>query len=247
MPSEYEIKPTEEPPDFTFEGKNDEETKYGLLYLTPLSIIYNQYRDKPPDSVLKTITKDLSKTRTSMIKGTSNLEIVFDDTVATALVGAGIVEGNVPKAGIKNTVIKYGILEQKSTIDSIVLQLETGIKSKAYFLINRGSESIFDISSNFRTAVSRTKNMAVTGFRQTIYKAEREAKVFLYGDPLSDWITKEDGDVCKFCLAVQSASPMPLSKMPLGPLHPHCGDRCKIANHKDNVDLTEVAMELMRY
>ena len=108
-----------------------------------------------------------------------------------------------PKARIKNT-IKFGKLEQKSTIRGIVDELRNGLKSKAYFYKNRGITELYNIKSNFNQASKRLKNTVESGFRTTTEKAKREAQIFLYGDPLAYWVTMHDGRVCPLLPSIRT-------------------------------------------
>ena len=246
--SNLEIEPTGEPPDFTYDTKNENEKLYALPIIGLLIPLFDKYENKSPDYAIKHISNDMIPLKKNMTTQIMKLELIFNNEVSTTLIEAGIVVDNIPKAKIKPTLIQNGVLEQKNTIQSIVSELETGITSKAFYLKNRGNESIFNVANNFRDAVRRTKSMIKTGYRTTVSKAKREAQVFLYGDPLADWITADDDNVCIYCEVIEDESPMPLSKMPIHPLHPHCGERCKIEiRDEKELDLTQEAMDLTYY
>jgi hypothetical protein len=245
---EYEvIKPGEEipDPDFDYHDNVDdkEEIFYASMFLVLLAGLYTQYKDKSPDYILKHVDKDTEQLFKDLEGKVDKLDDVFTNTTHKTLIDAGIPAENLPKARIKNT-IKFGKLEQKSTIRGIVDELRNGLKSKAYFYKNRGITELYNIKSNFNQASKRLKNTVESGFRTTIEKAKREAQIFLYGDPLAYWVTMHDDRVCPYCQALERDSPMKLSQMPYSPLHNHC--RCEVVMEKD-LDLTKEAMKLTYY
>jgi hypothetical protein len=145
------------------------------------------------------------------------------------------------KGGSK--VLKDHILEQKITNKAITDELKNGIKAKAHYLKNRNSEMVFDVSTNFRKAEKRYIQSSQYGYKAAEEKGTRKANEFLYDDPDAYWITKGDNRVCKFCLAVEDASPMPISRMPTRPLHHNCGRRCRV-EYSDDLRFTEDAVSM---
>lgn len=150
--------------------------------------------------------------------------------------------------------IQNGLNEQIITLSSIALGLSLGLKSKSYYLLNRKSEDHFNPRSNFKKAFSRLKNTVESAFVSTQSHALRKATIFLFGDPEVYWITRGDHRVCKWCLSIEAASPMKLSRCPFCPLHNHC--RCKIGtkaefegkSEEEVMDqLTEEAIALTYY
>lgn len=245
---EYEVvKPGEEIPDPDFDYPNNvddkEELFYASMFLILLAGLYTQYKGKSPEYILKHVDKDTEQLFKDLEGKVDKLDDVFTNTTHKTLIDAGIPAENLPKARIKNT-IKFGKLEQKSTIRGIVDELRNGLKSKAYFYKNRGLTELYNIKSNFNQASKRLKTTVESGFRTTIEKAKREAQSFLYGDPMAYWTTMKDNRVCPYCQALERDSPMKLSQMPYCPLHNRC--RCKIVMEKD-LDLTEEAMKLSYY
>jgi hypothetical protein len=187
----------------------------------------------------------LSKLRIDLLKKIDKLNTIFETTVITELTNNGIAVGNVSKAGISIKTIKNLLLEQKETLTGIVHQLESSIKAKIYYLKNRGSEKLLDIGGNIKTSIPRIKSMAEYGIRNAIANAERDTRIFLYGDPLSKWVTAGDDKVCEWCEELEYDNPQKLSDLPLTPLHPNC--RCKIENYKDDLELTKNAKDLFYY
>ncbi len=248
---EYEvIKPGDEipEPDFTYTVKNEgtgdkEEAFYASMFLILLAGLYTEYRDKSPEYILKNADKDLENLFKKFDGKLEKLDELYKTQTGKTLLEAGILPENLEKAKVEYT-IKHGKLEQKSTVRSIVHELKQGIISKAHYYLNRGIKSLFNVKSNFRQASSRLKHTLENGFRSTIQKAKRAAKVFLYGDPLAYWVTMHDGRVCAYCMALERDSPMRLSQMPYEPLHLRC--RCEVVLEKD-LDLTEEAMKLSYY
>lgn len=243
--NQYDIQPTDNPPDFGVDVGDKSEKKYIAGMLLGLSVLYTKYGNKTADYALKHISTDLSKLKSNMDVKINGLENVFDDTVTTNLTKIGILKENVPKAGIKSNLIKNTLNEQRSTLKGIIGELEQGIKSKAHYLKSRANDKMFNLQSTVNRAISRTKAMAESGYRNAKARAEREAKVFLYGDPMASWVTENDDKVCDYCFALQEASPMPLSKMPFCPLHNHC--RCEIIEEYKDIDLTSEALALTMY
>ncbi len=246
--SEYDIEPVDNPPDFSYDKGDEQEQEYVLGFLILLKQFYDKYKYKSVDYIIDNIDTDAITLQTDIIAKTNELDTFFDNKRDEILLAAGILAANISKTNITSKEIKNLKLEQEFTAKSIIQGVSNQIKAKAARSKYRATENIFSIDSNIRRVTNRLTNMSSVGFRDNLSLAERKAKVFLYGDPLSDWLTQGDGKVCKYCLAVQDASPMQLSRMPLGPLHPNCGERCKIMNHKDmDLELTRRAQDLTRY
>jgi len=246
----YEVVPKEDTPDpdFTYPSDDKEEWIYAMLFLAAFGALYETYKDKGVDYAIANIEKDTRITLSALIKKPDKLNKTYRTVSDQVLVDAGILKENLKKAKL-NGGIKDGILEQKETLKSITNELSSGIKAKAHFLKNRGSEEIFNVKSNFNRAAKRTKDMAQSGYRTTKEKAKRAAQIFLYGDPDAYWICLHDGRTCPKCLAIERDSPMPLSKMPMWPLHVKCGQRCEVRLAKDisEQEMTDNAIKLTYY
>lgn len=246
--SQYDIEPQDNPPDFNYTKGNEEEQKHVASVLVLLESFYNKYKNKSPDYILTNIEEDSKKLERDIISKHKNLDSFFNSSRDEELIAAGILVGNIKKTGITSIEIDDLKLEQKYTTQSIVQGTTNSIKAKAACSKYRNTEDIFSIDSNIRTATNRSKNMASTGVRDTRDLAQLAAFVFLFGDPLENWITAGDDKVCKYCLEVERNSPMPASKMPRGPLHPHCGERChKELHEEDGLVLTAAALALTFY
>lgn len=265
--SPYEIPNPEdiEDPDFTYETDDKDEELYALSFLGTLSLLFTKYKSKGTDYAINNVEKDVSNLRNTLTKGVDKLQNIFDKVASETMEKAGILKDNLSKVDLGETIttsintaksslksifksgsklIANGIEEQKSTIKGITEELSNNIKSKAHFLKNRNSEKAFDVRSNFDRATKRLKQMIDAGYNTTVSKAERHAQIFLYGDPDAYWITRNDSRVCPWCMAIQDASPMPLSRLPYCPLHYRC--RCKIKLAKD-LNMTEEAVKLTHY
>lgn len=246
--SQYDIEPVDNPPDFTYEKGDDEEQEHVTSVLLLLESFYDKFKDKSPDYILANIDEDSKKLERNIIAKAKNLDSYFDKSRDEELLAAGILVGNIKKTGVTSNEIRYLKEEQEFTTKSIVQGTVNSIKAKAARAKYRNTEDIFSIDSNLRTATNRSKNMASTGVRDTRDLAQLASFVFLFGDPLEDWITAGDSDVCKYCLRVEANSPMPASKMPRGPLHPHCGERCHKELHEGgSLSLTAAALALTFY
>lgn len=232
-------------PDFTYTDGDKAEQEYGLLFLLLLADLYDKYKKyETVDYALRNITKDTRIIYTKLVQNTTKLKEIFNQTVENSLTSTGILQENIPKTNITPNIISNGLLEQKTTIKGITDELHNNILSKAYFLKNRNAETLFNIDSNFTRATRRVKQMAESGYNTTVAKAEREADIYKYGDPLAYWITKNDSRVCRWCRHLEAASPMPLSMLPYNPLHNKCRCRVKLA---DNLALTDRASALTTY
>jgi len=150
-----------------------------------------------------------------------------------------------PKDSVKGAkkVLKHRLESQNNSLKSISNELKYGIKAKANNLIDRNSPEMFDIRPNVKRISNRLKSSIEYNYRSVEDKAKRKTGEFLYDDPLAYWITKGDKRVCKFCLAVENESPMPMSRMPVRPLHQHCGRRCRV-EYADDLKVTEDAVNL---
>lgn len=243
--SPYEIPISEDSPDpdFTYETDDQDEKIYALIFLGALATLFKKYKDKSADYVIKNVDSDVSNLRRSLTHSTTELEKVFDKVANKTLTDAGILKDNLGRVTLKYNV-HDGVLEQKQTVQGVTDELKNNLKSKAYYLKNRNAESIFNVKSNFNRAAKRLKQMVWSGYQTAKKKAVRASQIFLYGDPLAYWITKNDNRVCLWCMALQKASPMPLSMMPFCPLHNKC--RCDDKLAKD-LELTDAAKLLTYY
>lgn len=242
--SPYEIPASDNvEPDFTYQSDDKDQDTYVLMFLVGLSTLFTKYEGKSPDFILSHADKDIKKLRTDLTGNVTELQTLFDETTKKYLTDAGILEENLPRVTLPDD-IRYGILEQKQTIQGITDELRNNLKSKAYYLKNRGAEQVFSVKSNFDRASKRLKQMSESGFRTTKQKAIRSAQIFLYNDPMAYWVTRMDSRVCPFCRDLQNASPMQLSLLPLWPLHNKC--RCDVKLEKD-LKLTEQAQLLTHF
>lgn len=246
---EYEvIKPGDEDPDPVFdypaEGEDDrEEVLFATLFLLGLAGIYEKYKDKNANYVLKNVDKDLDTLLKEWETHADKLDDLFSTQSSKTLLDAGILQDNLNKVKLPHTINEV-VLEQRTTLRGIIEELRSGLKAKAYYLKSRVAEELYNPKSNFRRAVRRTRWTTQNGFRLTLEKSKRAAQIFLYGDPLAYWITKGDTRVCFHCLMLEGESPMPLSQMPYTPLHLRC--RCRVVLAKD-LDLTDEAVQLTLY
>jgi hypothetical protein len=227
-------------PDFEYKSDDDEELLYAVAFMTALSLLFDKYKGQSADFVLKSIDGDIINLRNDLTRQIPRLEEIFNREAEAKLLSAGILYENLGKVKLESNIYN-GIREQKETIKGITNELRDSLKSKAYFLKNRNSEALFDVNSNFRRAATRTKSMVESGFVNTKQKASRQADVFLYGDPLAQWVTAGDRRVCPFCRALEDAGPMPLSALPACPAHNRC--RCDIVLER-NLKMTDAALLL---
>ena len=270
-PQTFEIIPSDKPVDFTYSHDDKDLEKYTLLFLALFLGVFTKYQYKSADYAIAHIDEDIKKLNKSLLSEVDKLNKTYIENASKTLMDAGILKENISKVSLEkiaqaidenkpiptdliknksknvfNTqkILKYNLLEQKTKLEGITNELSSDIKSKAYFLKSRSADDIFDVKSNFRRAVERTKTMSESGFKNVKGKAVRHSQIFLYGDPDAYWVTAHDSRVCIFCRTVEAASPMPLSWMNFWPMHPKCGQRCRIVL-VDDIQLTDLAMSLM--
>ena len=270
-PQTFEIIPSDKPVDFTYTNDDKDLEKYTLLLLGLFLGVFTKYQYKSADYAIAHIDGDIKKLYKKLLPQVEKLNKTYIENASKTLQEAGILKENISKVNLEkiaqaidegkpipedliknksknvfNTkkILKYNLLEQKEKLKGITNELSSDIKSKAYFLKSRSAEDIFDVKSNFRRAVERTKTMSESGFKNVKGKAIRHSQIFLYGDPDAYWVTMHDTRVCIFCRTVEAASPLPLSIMNFWPMHPHCGQRCKIVL-ADDIEVTDLAMSLM--
>lgn len=253
--SEYDIQPaTDNPPTFTFdeESASDEEKEYVLAYVILLQQFYDKYKFKSVDYVIENVIADTQNLEKDFLANNENLTTFYDNAEKEYLKENGVVVGKLKKAKkrVKNFFKKEDPFdsltsEQKTTISSITLLLGLGILSTAHYTKARRTTNLFSIDSDVRNALTRTQNMASSGYLSTKGLAQNGVLKLLYGDPLMDWITEDDKEVCSNCDKIQSDNPHKLSEIPLNNLHPHC--RCHRRLHNKENSYTGKALDLIFY
>jgi len=223
--TEYDIAPSDNPPTFEYDEGEDWEQDYVLALLLLLEGFYDKYKHKSVDDILKTIEADGYILVDKINNKTETLDDEFDETRDELLIAAGILLSNIPKTKITSDEIDDLKEEQRNTTLSIIMGMVWSIKGKASRAKYRNTEDIFSIDSNVRTATTRLTNMGSTGVRDARGVARLTSMIYLYGDPLVDWITMNDDAVCPNCWDLQIDSPIPMSKCPEPPLHPHCFEK----------------------
>ena len=245
--TKYDIEPKKNPPDFSYDKGDKQEQDYIKGFLLLLQTFYDKYKHKSPDYVISNVEDYTKKTEKDYLKRNQKLKTFYNDTRTDTLVEHGIVKGKVKQLKNSNPdELDYLIDEQNTTSKSIIGMLGLGLLSKAQRSKYRNLEGAYNIDSNFRTAVNRTQDMSFTGLKEAIQNARQTGLVDLYGDPMMQWITMQDDDVCADCLAIEEDSPLRMSQMPNPPIHPNC--RCiKELVNEDDLVLTAAAFALSRY
>lgn len=236
----------EDDPDFyyyeTDDPKEEEHNRY-IMYL--FLIMYIDYKNQEMDYITRNIGKDL-KTLEGNINQAHQpvIEENFIQERDKTLEEAGILKQNINKTGIKDSLIRPLLNEQKITLKNIFSELEGQIRSKAEYLKNKFLEHDFEIKSNFDKAAKRLKKMLSSGWWNAKGKGKHLAREFLYGrDSLVNWVTMGDSDVCPECRALEKSNPHQLKDITYPPLHHHC--RCEI--EQLTTRLTDAARSLTKF
>lgn len=201
------------------------------------------------------LSENTKKSWFSWFKKKKNLDkIKLKEDIKAEEISKAILEETEDKRKLSADNTKDILNEQVTTLTSIALGLSLSLKSKAYYHKSQNNKELFNPRSNFNTSFNRLKNTVESGFVSTKSHALRKVAIFLFDDPECYWVTRGDARVCKYCLAIQAASPMKLSKLPYCPLHNHC--RCHIETKaeyenksKDQIsqELTDEAYKLTYY
>lgn len=205
--------------DFSANSSYDSDEIYViLLCLAYLEEYYTRYNQMTASELLDVVSQDMDTLKSDLLKVISDDGVKSVDEIFDGL----LMEYNIPEDVVKPDYNKEVMI---AGIDALVNQLRDDLIAKATFNLHSLNDGLFDVSPNFKRAISRINDVVGTGLVHAKEKSGRNIFKFVYGeDALFYWVCRNDARTCSWCRSQARSEPRPIDEWELD--HPY--GRCTL-------------------
>ena len=212
------------------EMTSDEQSMYIALYVI-LTQLYTDFEHKGVDYVLEKFPSAVTKAGEKLARNSrTELTRIIEEHRVTVLKEFNIHERVIPTVKLDYD-LKGTFNTLQSSVKATINQLKDDVKTKALAVKEKMAEAKnFNLKSNFKRAIRRTKNFVKFNVQFAKQKITRAAQKMRYGKNMLYYWVVSGRRTCQQCYALARLPPRLIEDWP----YDHPNGRCMLVPEKDN-------------